>query len=326
MSTKLYYRNLCRRYNRLPLDKLSIFKLRILTKNNFLDTHFNKKKYDKHRQLLDDILIHENYDKIEKLLDLIYKQNLDILGWVLELKNTNYLELKQEWPQVHLIYELTSTGDKKHLKEYEEKLKTENNDDICLMKHFGLEDISVLKPLAILPRANNSASHGDIINESKILHKFLFDNQTKLTHLKILPIEALYPTNRFGLPLHVTKRDKILRRKITYIKSLFEEFQTISKTDLEHLVSFATYNGGSGKDPKLELPQGFFKYMKKKHDIEKVTLNPLVRKFIRSKTLIPNDNNIRKYYRDYVRKQYYLEDRTYKMCWMQNFYENAETL
>lgn len=68
--------------------------------------------------------------------------------------------------------------------------------------------------------------------------------------------------------------------------------------------------------------------MIRKHNYESVNLNPLHKKHLRSKQLIPNDNNIRKYMREYVRKQFYYDSnlKTYKMSWMQNFYENEKRI
>ncbi|CUM48665.1 uncharacterized protein AC631_00308 [Debaryomyces fabryi] len=337
LSIRQYYKQICRRIHRLPLDHKTIECLRLHCKSKFVTqlkkgqyqhTSIDKSSFDKGIKVLDDVLVNENYDSLNTILDFIYKEALPQPQWVSDFMKYKYTAFRPCWPQVHLFNELTTTP--KQSKLYEEALEKDKDMDLSLVSYFGIKPASIdtdLKPLKLAIDKTSPVSK--ILLEFKKLHSFVFRNQEKLTHLKVQPLEVIYPANRFGLPIHVTQRDKLLKQKVNYAKSLCQEFKPIYENSLNHLVEFAIYKPGSTKgNDAYKINENFFKYMIRKHNYERDNLNPLYKHHLRNKKLIPNDNNIRKYMREYVRKQFYYDSKlkTYKMCWMQNFYENEKRI
>lgn len=340
MGLKLcqYYKQVYRRIYRLPVDPRTLNLLHTYTRAQFevplnkiqyQHNPINKKLYDKGIKILDNILIEDDYDSLEEVLDFVYKETQPQSQWILDFMKYKYLAFKPHWPQVHLFRELTKSP--KHLALYEESLKNDKNEDLSLIEYFDIvpnaNDID-LRPLKSMTKDTPSPIT-IITQEFKKLHSFLIRNQERLTHLKIQPMEVAYPTNRFALPIHVTKRDLMLKEKINYSKRLCEEFIPMKESSLENLIKFAIHKPGKNDvDPSYEINKNFYRYMIRKHKIERMELNPLKKKYVRTKNLIPNDNNIRKYMREYVRKQFSYDSKlgSYKMSWMQNFYENENRI
>lgn len=335
-NIRYYYKQICRHIHRIPLDNKTIGYLKTyskskfatpLKKGQFQHSPIDKRLYDRSMKVLNDILVNEDYKSIDTLLDFVYKDMQPQSPWISQFMKYKYTAFRPYWPQVHLLDELAHGS--KHSKLYKEYLENEKDTDLCLQEYFGISSVSTklkLKPLR-WQGDNEPSQITDILLEFKKLHTFLFKNQDKLTHLKIQPIEVAYPTNRFALPLHVTQRDRLLKEKINYAKSLCEEFKPIRKESLDHLIRFAIHKPGDDKpEEAYQINEMFFRYMRRKHSIESTTLSPLTRKYLRSKKLIPNDNNIRKYIREYVRRQFYCDSSDYKMSWMQNFYENEKRI
>lgn len=338
LSIRQYYKQICRRIHRLPLDHKTIERFQLYCKSKFLTqlkkgqyqhSCIDRSSYDKGIKVLDDVLVNENYDSLNTILDFVYKETLPQPQWISDFMKYKYTAFRSCWPQIHLFNELATTP--KQSKLYEEALEKDKDVDLSLVSYFGIKPESIdfdLKPLKFTIHDMTSPV-SEILVEFKKLHSFVFRNQEKLTHLKIQPLEVTYPANRFGLPIHVTQRDKLLKQKLNYAKSICQEFKPLCVDSLNHLVEFAKFKPGNIKgNDAYKINENFFKYMIRKHNYERDNLNPLYKKHLRNKKLIPNDNNIRKYMREYVRKQFYYdyELKTYKMCWMQNFYENEKRI
>jgi len=338
LSIRQYYKQICRRIHRLPLDCKTIERFQLYCKSKFVTplkkgqyqhSSIDKRSYDKGIKILDDVLVSENYESLNVILDFIYKETSPQPSWISGFMKYKYTAFKPYWPQVHLLNELTTTP--KQSKLYEESLQRDKDADLSLSDYFGIKPDSVdigLRPLKSTT-GDKTSPVSTIMLEFKKLHSFLYKNQEKLTHLKMQSLEVTYPTNRFALPIHVTQRDNLLRLKINYAKNLTTEFRPICEDSLNHLIKFAVLKpGNTGGNGAYKINGIFYKYMIRLHNYENVNLNPLHRKHLRSKQLIPNDNNIRKYMREYVRKQFYYDSnlKTYKMSWMQNFYENEKRI
>lgn len=319
------YKELLKRIRLLPLDSKSIRRYKCLTKLQFKSSTkpwIDTSRYQKQISLLDQVLVREDYDKLKDILDVIYKDEREIPNWLQKFQGLNYLMWQRDWPQVHLVYQLTKHS--KFIQEYEDALTEEKNDDLSLVRYFGYSNDNELRERGLVPlkRDNEESSKEDTLIHIAKLHKFLLNHQKILTHLKIKPLEVIYPTNRFSLPIHVSRRQKLLKQKITYIKNLFKTFRPIEVESLKHLIDVALYKQGQQGHHSLQLNELFYRYMTKKHRIERISLSPTVKKYTRKKRLIPNDNNIRKILRQYVKEQFYIVDGDYKLSWMQNFYEN----
>ena len=335
-SIRQYYKQICRRIHRLPLDRKTLKYLHLYCKGKFATplkkaqyqhSPIDKNLHERGISILDEVLVNENYESLDIVLDFIYKDTRLQPSWITDFMKFKYSAFKPYWPQVHLFNELTHNPE--HSKIYKENLEKEKDADLSLLDYFGIspEPIDLdLKPLRS-PVGDKPSPVVVILLEIKKLHLFLFKNQEKLTHLKIQPLEITYPTNRFALPIHVTQRDRLLKEKINYAKKLTQEFRPICEESLNHLIKFAIYKPGN-KEPSntYKINEKFYRYMIRKHKMESTRLSPLSRRHLRSKKLIPDDNNIRKYMREYVRRQFYYDSNlnTHKMSWMQNFYENEK--
>ena len=335
------YKSIIRRIRRLPLSYTQLHDLLALLKSLYPTP-----KSKNYLKLLDNILVNEKFDDITHILDLLYKGSSP--QWLKEFKHTNYLSLKSSWPQVHLINELTK--DPSVLKKYQHQLQEESNEDISMVAHFGL---SPGKREPIVPLVKYSSHTGRIdsmMNEAAKRYKFVFANQGLLSRSKIPVLEVIYPTNRLALPLHPAKRDRLLKEKVTSVKHTLELYKPITIEGLQEIYQLAIHkplseshhrdkpnnpsnkpnspsnklNSPSNKLDPLTINKNFFKYMEKKRQHE--IISSMVQKHLRPKKLIPTDHNIRKIFRNYTMKQYYLEDDTYRMSWMHNFYENEGSM
>jgi len=321
------YKSIIRRVRRLPLSYTQLHDLLALMKSLYPTS-----KSKNYIQLLDNILVNEKFDDITHILDLLYKESSP--QWLKEFKHTNYLSLKSGWPQVHLINELTK--DPSVLKKYQLQLQEEQNEDISMVAHFCLSP-GKREPIEPLVKYSTHTGRIDsIMNEAIRRYKFVFANQGLLSRSKIPVLEVIYPTNRLALPLHPAKRDRLLKEKVASVKHTLELYKPIAIEGLQEIYQLAIHkplseshhrdksNNPSNKLDSLTINKNFFKYMEKKRQHE--IISSMVQKHLRPKKLIPTDHNIRKIFRNYTMKQYYLEDDTYKMSWMHNFYENEGSM
>ncbi|ODV81552.1 uncharacterized protein CANTADRAFT_3646 [Suhomyces tanzawaensis NRRL Y-17324] len=315
------YKQLCRQANRLPLDRGTISRFLALVKLEFRtgsplkssQIPVSRKKYNLLSQQLDSILIEEKYDEVQDLLDVIYKREPPP-SWLREFNELNYTQMKGIWPQVHLIRELTK--DAEVISKYNKSLELEKNEDFSMMRHFSLT--SAKEGLSLVRSYSQSPDLKPMMKSVSSLYNLLLDNQSKLSRSKIQSLEVVYPTNRFALPISPHKRDRMLRDKIASVRNLLHQYKPIPKHDLQRLIDVSLGKEGA----QYEINPNFYKYMIKKHRIEKQEMNIAVLRKLRQKHLVPNENNIRKWFRAYVVKQFYLDDDgQHKMSWMQNYYD-----
>lgn len=316
-----YYRKLYRRIVRLPLDctslQILIGKVRhefTLAKNVPTNSVVDRKAYDKFSTLLDDLLIEEKYRQLGRLLDLVYLQPVE--PWVVDFQNTKYNAFKSTWPQVHLLREF---GGEKHIALYEkELLRLEpEKEDFLIMKELGLK-LGLEKPLTPIRKIRFNRDLTPLVKHAKELYDFAKANATRLFDLKVKPFEVCYEPNKFGLPSSIASREYRLRTTITYVKELLASLRPIKESDLRHLIAVATYTGPDNEIYSLN-PR-FARYMERKRETESVS--PYVKKYLRQKQLIPNDRNLRSYYREYVLRKFY-KNGNGKLCMspMVNYYD-----
>ncbi|KAK6458728.1 uncharacterized protein RJT20DRAFT_8411 [Scheffersomyces xylosifermentans] len=333
INLKPYYKEFCRRIHRLPLTRDMISRLMAITKYKLVTVQpynpkFDKRKYKNSIKLLDDILVDEKYDKLHDLLDVIFKTTIPVPAWKTAFLTMPFLQLQDHWPQVHAIHELTKV--RAQLKPYEEALKEEANEDHSVMKFFNLsttqdKDLPKLEMTRSYSKGQGS-NIKEIVENVAILHKFIFKHSGVLD-VKVPPLEVLYPTNKYALPIHHKAREKLFKEKIAAIRNLFKALRPIKEEDLQILYEFAIHRPSGSNKPECAINTRFYKYMIKKHKAEEKSLAPIIRHYLRQKKLIPNDHNIRKIFREYVMKQFYEEDKNvYRISWMQNFYENESSL
>ncbi|KAG2734480.1 hypothetical protein G9P44_002486 [Scheffersomyces stipitis] len=296
---------------------------------------FSSTKFHNYMTLLDDILVEEKYSRVHDLLDLIYKLPASSQSWKDKFLTIDYKELENHWPQVHAIDEITS--DPKYLEAYREKQRAEKNEEVSVVKHFGLKSKrDNQSPALTMIRKYSDVDQDDsipqVLKNVQELHKFLFKNQA-VFDVKIPPLEVFYPTNKVALPIHPRERNKLLKKKVASIRNVFKSLRPIAEDDLRQLYEFAIHRPSVSHKPEYNINDKFYKYMIKKHNHEKDNLAPVIRHYLRQKKLIPNDHNIRKLFREYVMKQFYQTSNSknenieeYRMSWMQNYFENETSI
>lgn len=315
------YKHIIAKVRRLPLDLRSLSLLKGVVKQQFYNkvrphrSGVDSRSVTKAVSILDRILSDVDLESMEHVWDYLYKRQEQ--AWIPQFNRTKYSVFREIWPQVHLMEEVAPNL--KQLREYQRHLSKDLNEEFSVLKFMG---IHLTEPgLQMLPRRASS----DIEDLSQTLHhvsqfhQFVAANRSKLTHLKIQPFEVVYPTNKYAQPVHVSVRDRLLKKKVNYMKDLCKLYKPMEKGDLEHLINVATTADVASSD--LEINAAYFRYMEGKRRSDVELKNPAVLQ-LRSKILIPNENNIRKILRLYVMKQFYMENGSYQMSWMQNFYED----
>lgn len=313
-----YYRSLYRRLGRLPLDTRSLGILKESVKLQFrtakpIKTHslVDRKSYDQLSTIADDILLRKQYRELATLLDYIHKQKWQSERWKQDFVHTKYSQWIPIWPQVHLLREF---GTPKHIDAYDKELASmDPPQTFSVLKELDLSVSSHLKPLEPLHIEKGHSNLQYLLENLTKFHIFLQKHTKALMDVKLMPIEVVYEPSRKGLPLSVAAREKIFRSKITYMKTLCQEFRPLRPGSMDHLVLVAT--GSSGDFP---INPVFFRYMKR----TSLLVSPFERKYLVQKQLIPNDRNIRFQYRSYVVRQFSIDEvGAYKPCPMQNFYD-----
>lgn len=317
------YKELISKIRLLPLDKITLEAVKAQTKQQFYSERRPfRSGVDSHRILkiketINLILNDADLEKLTEVWDSVYKQ--DSPPWIQKFKNLSYTKFRDIWPQVHLVKEVAPNL--KALKEYDTKITEEQHGHFSLMEFMDMSEPHWT--FKMLVKNTEKVPDSDIDHVIKCLtkfHKFVSDNDSRITHLKIQPLEVIYPTNRYARPLHVSERERLLKKKVNYMKQLCNLHKPLRKGDLEHLINVATSVPNSGHH---EINPAYFRFMERRRASQVIHMNPSVRHFLQTKKLVPNDNNIRKYLRQYVMKQYYIENGSYQMSWMQNFYEHS---
>lgn len=291
---------MCKRIRRLPLEPYSMSHLKVYVKNQFTiplkyknpyhNSPIDAKAYKKVRKLTDEILWHEDWSQLSVLLDFIFK---DIISQKVlqqqynafkEFNNMSYDDVRDIYPSVQL-YKLLPV-----LKDYHNKFDQElskDKQDFSVSKFFNIDDIEC--KFKVLERSGKSAEQS-ALNEVQRLYSFLLRNR-HLSHLSLQLFEVAYPSDKYGRPMNIVGRDKLLQKKLIQVKSIIHDHRPLTKDIIESIELL--YRGASTINPT------FFKFMSRKHNQHK---------FIRkgNKRFIPTPKNITKLYKDYfVRQCYY---------------------
>lgn len=309
MSLK-HYRKILRRIRRLPLDEFSIQLAKDrLAQAARTNPHVVRPLYDRALEAMDNILLYRKFKQFDVLLDIIYKYHTK--QWVQDLYHTRYTAFRHSWPQVHVIDDF---GDDPSKQRYHQELQKVQPKEFSIFTALQLQDDPEFP--AISPVSREPASTEVINLQEKIFkfHAFLQKNGAVCLGLKIHPLEIFYTPNRNGLPQSVATREAILRKKIGYAKELLAKYRPIEKAHIERLIQFVR----SDEQPNLT----FKRYMLRQQQKEKDTLSPLVKKYVHHKQLIPETHNIKFYYREYLVRQFYEDDKgTYHPSPMVNVYD-----
>ncbi|KAF7584606.1 hypothetical protein FOB63_000678 [Clavispora lusitaniae] len=317
------YRELYRKIGRLPLDVKSISLFKQSLRHEFSSKRsFHKyagvdpKKYTSIVSLLDDILVYRKYKRIPELLDGIYKRKIPSPSWATEFFSTKYSAWKPFWPHVHLIYEF---GNEKSISVYRKELsRMEPENSFSLMKELALSLPKNDIPLTPLPRRTSSSRPmAELLKKVQEFHAFISKHANILSDVKIYPLEIHFEPSRLGLPLSIAAREKKLRDKVSYAKHLLRTYKPLDKEDLDHLICIAT---AKDTDQHHTINDNFRRYMLRVSKSRAVS--PYEKKYVWQKRLIPNERNIRFYYRQYVMGQFYVDNAgNYQMSPAKNFYD-----
>lgn len=308
------YKTVYRRVLRLPLDAHSLALLRSHIRDCFRAARPGVPVVDARKvKIMDDILERGQYKQFDALLDVVYKDFAPVPAWIGAFSHTRYLALRQVWPQAHIIDDF---GDKKSVDRYhKELLRREPPRLFLVMEQLGLDDaqFAPLVPIKHSGRIEQRTELQSMVDELVRFTEFLIKNNARLLDKKIQPLDVWYEPSRFGLPRSAHYLDLRLKYKVNYAKSLLRTFRPIEKQSLDRLTLIA-----QDKTPAVFNPN-FFRYMARKREREEPS-SPLVMKYVRHKTLIPNERNLRHLYRNYVYKQFYVADGTYRINPADNFY------
>ncbi|OBA20192.1 hypothetical protein METBIDRAFT_43330 [Metschnikowia bicuspidata var. bicuspidata NRRL YB-4993] len=321
-----YYKGLCRRVARLPLDHHSLEVARRTLKAQFTQSKsvptysvVDRKLYDRVISVLDDILIYEKYKDFDKLLNLVYRDLKPRPLWVEKFHHTRYGAFKKVWPQVHLMDEF---GDSNRCKEYHDALaKMQPATEFLFLEAMQIPVNADLGSLSLLGRATSTdkvPQESELLKKLIVFHQFLKTHANALLDTQIHMLDVCYKPNRYGLPPSVAAMEAELKKKVNYAKHLLDSFKPIEKEDLLYLIEFTT----SKREPLPEFNPNFFRYMLRKRAKEKNELSPAIQKYVRHKQLIPNERNLLHNYRQYVVRQFYVDEKgEYTISPMTNIYD-----
>lgn len=321
MTAASFYRKLHRQLIRVPLDQWSLRRLQEIVRREFKNSQHNysysvenRARYDHLLSLCTDLVENNKYKEFGKLLDIIYKVPYS-QPWMNTFCQTLYLKFRQNWPQVHLIREFGSTSD---IKRYNEELERSSPvEDFSISRALGVACEPGYAPVSISSgRRSRSAKIEELVAQVHKFHGFLYKNASTLLDVKISPLEVIYEPNKYGLPLSVADRERKLRVLVNTIKRLIHKHQPIGNSSLSHLIAVAR---GRDLTSSTQINPRFFAaktVQKSKEDVL-----PYTRKYLQQKALIPNARNIRFLYREFVVRQFIVENNEYRLTPMLNFYD-----
>lgn len=332
------YRELYKKIRSLPLDVNTIefaldvtrklFKQPAIVKNRY----FYQKRHRNTIKVIDTVLIEKKYEGIHEVLDLIYKRQELFPEKLAEFLKLQLIQITPSWPERHLIDEVTKTPEV--VEKYHAAVENEKEKPFKLTNHFGVKPEEVGSQESLISNETQTSikkkldegvkqaylerkqRQQEAIQYAMKAYTFLETNQGILSHLKIKPIEAIYPISSRGTPLPVVSRRKIMKETIQNVKlSLRAHFRPFQKDQLLQLRDVAI----SSSVPINPL---FFRYAQK--EIETRSKPSPRRKSKLPKSAIPTEANIRKIYRNYVMKQCYWDekDQKFKVSDMEDFYES----
>lgn len=276
------FKNIITKIRRLPVDVRTLEKLKGHIKKEFKKSGTGTRKIRRVNRVVDDIIEKENWSNIADVLDYVYKtiEGKEVYAehfrMVEEVNKMNYDDARW-FPQTHIIKEL----------KIDDKFQQAFDEDLAMPRH-KLDVDENIGSIELLPLKVKS-SKTQFLPQLTKFYDFL--SKSSVTHLKLPPMDVVYPPNRFGKPMHIVGRDKILNDRLKYIKTLLQ-YQPILEQSLLELNKVLDY--------QIPINEYFFKYMMRKDRI------------IGKKKLIPTDKNIVKIYRQYLMKQFFISD-GYKM-------------
>ncbi|WEJ97398.1 hypothetical protein PSN45_004949 [Yamadazyma tenuis] len=235
------------------------------------------------------------------LFDYIFKDVMgsesypEQYGALKKFESYNYDQVRDIYPQVHLFKRLDVP--EKYHQEFDKELKQEK-DDFSLVNYFKF-DANTIPDIPLISRNQLNDEHEKeemkkVLNHVKQMYNFIASKEN-ITHLKLRPMEVTYPSNKYGLPLHIIQRDKLLKDKLIYVKSVVNRYKPIPASILDQL----------GQITNGDINPHFFTYMIQKR-------RKVIVKIKGNKKFIPDSKNIVKIYREYLSKQFYYDPNTGK--------------
>lgn len=306
---KSTYKDVCRRVRRLPLDLKAMLQLKKHVKNRFAsplkykpvqrDSEIEVKSYKKFKALTDEIIKYEDWGLLNVLFDYVYK---DIIALTVLREQydafkafgyMNYNDLRDIYPTVHLFKHLPIL--KEYLQKYDQQL-SDTKDEFSVAKFFNIKGTESKFKIRI--RSDNVTNVSSVLGQVQLLYNFLLKHK-ELTNLSLQPFEVAYLSDKFGRPMNIVGRDKLLQEKLTLVKSIIHSRRPITRETVDNVGLL--YNG------KLDINPNFFKHMGKKH-LSKHKLRKGNKKFI------PTEKNIIKVYKEYFATQCYydVDSKSYK--------------
>ncbi|CAH2355338.1 putative genetic interactor of prohibitin 5, mitochondrial [[Candida] railenensis] len=318
------YRNLLRRIRKLPFDAKTIrharAKLKALADQS--SRRYQSKSTKQYIAAFDSLLVDEKYDHIPRILDIIYKKLEPSPIWVKNYNKMKFGDIISRIPQHHLMEELTS--DEKTLKEYHEtlakKYKTEvpwPESSLREIDEVGTQIFTPITKFSTLPSKDKSALFDSTMQKFIENYDFVYRNQLQLTHLKLQPLEILYPITQYGQPLPLNRIKKLQREYLAKTTNIiFETIPPIKKEYIFNLYDFVASENS-------EVNPFFFTALQRKRDKTKGTQSPLRKKYESQRNTLPSQNSIKKIVREYILGQYYWDSNSekYKLSPMREFYE-----
>lgn len=312
MSHRRLYRQIWRRARYLPLQTSSLERLWTLIRSRFTrDRVPSKKLAQSFINLADTVLVHESWDSISKIWDLIYKN--DKPEWIKQFVGLNHRYFETVWPQVHLISHISS--DQNVLKPYYNAIQSQQN-PLFTLGSSQLE-FKLVKEYA----EGAKFPIPEIYAKASKLYKFISQHQSRITKAKLASLDAVYHTSSIALPLHSTLRDEILHQKVAAVKAAVVKFCPMSKSQHSEIVALALSR------PPAAINPNFHRYMYRKRCRESTTKSSIVRSTLRSKKLVPTSHNIAKLFRAYAANQIYIDqDGEYKLSLLESIYLHQHSM
>lgn len=308
--TLSYYKKLYKNLNRLPLDVGSLNLAKSKARDAFRNGRSipnapveDPKWYHKVMKTTDEVLKGDNF-LIHKVLDLLYKDSEPQQPWVKEFINTKYSAFKPVWPTVHLLHEF---GQKKHISRYDKELANSSPElkGFLLMNEMKLSLPRGETPIKPLRKIHSKSSIEEVLEKVKPFYLFVLKHSETLLDVKLKPLEVLHEPTSYGLPKSVASRERDIRTKVSSVKDIIQRIRPLTKKHMFHLGEVAS---GRSNDSTISINENFFRYASRQHDRNK-DISPYEKKYILHKQLIPNERNIRFFYKEYVIRQFFENDK-----------------
>ena len=298
------YRQLLRRVRKLPFNAATIGVAASKLRAEFSGQR--RRNARSYIAAIDALLVHEQYDKLHAIADLVYKKCEPQPLWVYDYHKMTLAQVVSRWPKRHLIEEITK--DEKELAQYYAQVKQQSSTSLP-WKHLPLT------PGVTPMHASSERTDNDAVARLIERYTFVHHHQHSLTHLKLRPVEILYPLNALGRPLQPNRIAKIDRQTVAYVtRTACESLAPIRQLYLTDLHRFVT-----SIDENVNAR--FFRAIAKKRALE-APISPRQAR-CRQRVSMPSHNSIKKILREYVMRQYYWDEtaQQYRLSPMKDFYE-----